>query len=67
LKVQNELIRAYSDLRNILSKERYKIPFPELEDSYKDDRANLELKKKVEDIKRSYPEIISDSEPTSSN
>ena len=46
---------------------RYGIPFPELEDSYKDDRANLELKKKVEDIKRSYPEIISDSEPTSSN
>ena len=67
LKVQNELIRAYSDLRNRLSKERYGIPFPELEDSYKDDRANLELKKKVEDIKRSYPEIISDSEPTSSN
>ena len=51
----------------MLSKERYGIPFPELEDSYKDDRANLELKKKVEDIKRSYPEIISDSEPTSSN
>ncbi|MDX6745197.1 biopolymer transporter ExbD [Polaribacter sp. PL03] len=67
LKVQNELIRAYSDLRNRLSKERYGIPFPELEESYKDDRANLELKKKVEDIKRSYPEIISDSEPTSSN
>jgi biopolymer transport protein ExbD len=67
LKVQNELIRAYSDLRNMLSKERYGIPFPELEDSYKEDRANLELKKKVEDIKTSYPEIISDSEPTSSN
>jgi biopolymer transport protein ExbD len=65
LKVQNELIRAYSDLRNRLSKERYGIPFPELEESYKDDRNNLELKKKVEDIKKSYPEIISDAEPTS--
>jgi biopolymer transport protein ExbD len=65
LKVQDELIKAYSTLRNRLSKERYGIPFPELEDSYKDDRSNLELKKKVEDIKRSYPEIISDAEPTS--
>lgn len=65
LKVQNELIKAYSELRNRLSKERYGIPFPELEGSYKDDRSNEELKKKVQDIKKSYPEIISDSEPTS--
>jgi len=67
LRVQNELIRAYSELRNRLSKERYGIPFPELEGSYKDDRSNLSLKRKVEDIKKSYPEIISDAEPTSSN
>jgi len=65
LKVQNELIRAYSVLRNRLSKERYGIPFPELEESYKDDRSNVSLKEKVEDIKRCYPEIISDAEPTS--
>ncbi|WP_088323925.1 ExbD/TolR family protein [Polaribacter tangerinus] len=67
LRVQNELIKAYSELRNRLSKERYGIPFAELEESYKDDRTNTELKKKVEDIKKSYPEIISDAEPTSSN
>ncbi|MFD2529486.1 MULTISPECIES: biopolymer transporter ExbD [Polaribacter] len=65
LRVQNELIKAYSELRNRLSKERYGIPFPELEEAYKDDRSNTELKKKVEDIKKSYPEIISDAEPTS--
>ena len=65
LKVQDELIKAYSQLRNRLSKERYGIPFPELLESYKDNRSNLELKKKVEDIKTSYPEIISDAEPTS--
>ena len=65
LRVQNELIKAYSELRNRLSKERYGISFPELEESYKDDRNNTALKKKVEDIKKSYPEIISDAEPTS--
>lgn len=65
LTVQNELLRAYADLRNRLSLERYKIPFAELEEAYKDDRDNEELKKKVEDIKTSYPQIISDAEPTS--
>lgn len=65
LTVQNELLRAYAELRNRLSLERYKIPFPELEEAYKDDRDNEELKKKVEDIKTSYPQIISDAEPTS--
>lgn len=65
LTVQNELLRAYAELRNRLSLERYKIPFEELEEAYKDDRNNEDLKKKVEDIKISYPQIISDAEPTS--
>ena len=65
LTVQNELLRAYSVLRNRLSLERYKIPFVELEEAYKDDRDNADLKRKVEDIKTSYPQIISDAEPTS--
>ncbi len=64
LKVQNELLRAYSELRNRLSLQKYKIPFPELEEAYKDDKENETLKKKVEDIKTSYPQIISDAEPT---
>ena len=65
LTVQNELLRAYSELRNRLSLQKYKIPFAELEEAYKDDRDNADLKKKVEDIKASYPQIISDAEPTS--
>ncbi|QTD39047.1 biopolymer transporter ExbD [Polaribacter batillariae] len=65
LKVQNELLRAYSELRNRLSKERYGVSFDELEEAYKDDRDNADLKKKVEDIKNAYPQIISDAEPTS--
>lgn len=64
LRVQNELLRAYSELRNRLSLETYKIPFPELEEAYKDDKTNETLKKKVEFIKTSYPQIISDAEPT---
>lgn len=67
LKVQNELLRAYTELRNRLSQERYGMSFDKLEEAYKDDRNNEDLKKKVEDIKTSYPQIISDAEPTSSS
>ena len=63
--VQDQLLKAYRDLRNRLSKERYGMSFTELEAAYKDDKTNEELKKKVEDIKTAYPQIISDAEPTS--
>ena len=72
IQVQNELLRAYTELRNRLSKERYGISFDELEQSFKDAKKSADLKsqveilrKKVEDIKTSYPQIISDAEPTS--
>jgi len=65
--VQNELLRAYTELRNALCKERYGMSYIELEKLYKDDKNNIELKKKVEDIKTAYPQIISDAEPTSAN
>jgi len=65
--VQNELLKAYTVLRNRLCKERYGILYTELEEQYNDNRTNEELKKKVEDIKMSYPQIISDAEPTSAN
>lgn len=64
LTVQDQLLKAYSELRNRLSIEKYKTPFPELEEAFKKDKQNESLKKKVEDIKRSYPQIISDAEPT---
>ena len=64
LKVQDQLLKAYSSLRNRLSVAKYKIPFTELEEAYKDDKNNENLKKKVEFIKTSYPQIISDQEPT---
>ena len=64
LTVQDQLLKAYSSLRNSLSLEKYKIPFVELEEASKDDKNNESLKKKVEFIKTSYPQIISDAEPT---
>ncbi|TXD54168.1 MULTISPECIES: ExbD/TolR family protein [unclassified Polaribacter] len=70
--VQNELLRAYNELRDRLSRERYGISFEELEESFKDAKKSADLKnrveqlrRKVEDIKISYPQIISDAEPTS--
>ena len=65
--VQNELLRAYTELRNKLSMKMHGISFTQLEQNYKDDKQNDELKKKVEDIKAKYPQIISDAEPTSAN
>ncbi|WP_343328778.1 biopolymer transporter ExbD [Polaribacter staleyi] len=64
LTVQDQLLKAYASLRNRLSIEKYKMPFSELEEAYKDDKNNESLKKKVEFIKTSYPQIISDQEPT---
>ncbi|KGL58959.1 ExbD/TolR family protein [Polaribacter sp. Hel1_85] len=64
LTVQDQLLRAYSELRNRLSLEKYQTPFSELEEAYKKDKENESLKKKVEGIKTSYPQIISDAEPT---
>lgn len=67
IQVQNELLKAYTVLRNRLSQERYGMSYIDLEKLYKDDRSNEDLKKKLEDIKNSYPQIISDAEPTSAN
>lgn len=63
--VQNELLRAYIELRNRLAKKRYGMLYTDLEKAYKDSqRQDESLKEKVEDIKTSYPQIISDAEST---
>jgi len=63
--VQNELLLAYAELRDRLAQERYGISYKELEKQFIDsNRKDESLKKKVEDIKNSYPQIISDAEPT---
>lgn len=67
IEVQNELLKAYTVLRNRLCQQRYGILYTELNKLYKDSRGSEkdELKEKVEDIKTSFPQIISDAEPTS--
>ena len=67
IKVQNELLKAYTELRNRLALEKYNVSYNQLEDDFKKDSKNDELKKKVEFVKTSYPQIISDAEPTSVN
>lgn len=67
IEVQNELLKAYTVLRNRLCQERYGMLYTELNKLYKDSRGSEKdvLKKKVEDIKTSFPQIISDAEPSS--
>ncbi len=72
IQVQNELLKAYTELRNRLSKQLYQMSFDELEKAYDEAKKNAgmvnraeDLKKKVEFIKTAYPQIISDAEPTS--
>jgi len=67
IRVQNELLRAYTELRNKLALEKYNTSYSVLEIAYKKDKEDKELKAKVEFIKSSYPQIISDAEPTSAN
>ncbi len=63
--VQNELLKAYAELRNKLCQEKYGMSFTELDKAFRASaRKDKALRKKVEDIKSSYPQIISDSEPT---
>ena len=65
--VQNELLSAYTELRNKLSQMRHGKSYTQLEKEYKDNKTNTKLKEEVEAIKSAYPQIISDAEPTSAN
>ncbi|MCH3881671.1 MULTISPECIES: ExbD/TolR family protein [Tenacibaculum] len=66
--VQNELLSAYSELRNRLSQKKYNMSYPELEEAFKaSGRKDESLRKKVEFIKTSYPQIITDIDPTDVN
>lgn len=67
IKVQNELLKAYTELRNRLAIDTYNVSYDALEKAYKDDRTDEKLKAKVDFVKTRYPQIISDAEPTSAN
>jgi biopolymer transport protein ExbD len=63
--IQNELRRAYTELRNTLALKKFKRTFDEIEEAYKksgNKDENLEAQVKI--IKNSYPQIITDLDPT---
>jgi biopolymer transport protein ExbD len=65
--IQNELRRAYTELRNELSLKKYKKTFTELEEAYKKSgNKDKDLEAKVKLIKDSYPQIITDLDPVGS-
>ena len=61
--VQNELVGAYTDLRNRLSKKEYGITYTQLLKNAKNSPSQS-LKDKVRYIKSKYPQIISEVKPT---
>ncbi|MDO5979365.1 ExbD/TolR family protein [Flavivirga spongiicola] len=61
--VQNELVAAYNELRNIRAQELYGKPFAEMQANYKDVNwpGNKEkLKAKIDQIKVDYPQKLSE-------
>ncbi len=61
--VQNELVGAYNDLRNKLSKKLYNVSYDKLLKDAKNNSSNESLKEKIKNIKAKYPQIISEAEP----
>lgn len=52
IKVQNELVAAYEDLRNELSMKRYGVPY-----------LKLDTEEKIQEIQKAFPQKISEAEP----
>ena len=62
--VQNELLAAYTELRNKLSQTKYGMSYTELEGKFiESGRKDQDLKQKVKFIKSSYPQVITDLDP----
>jgi hypothetical protein len=64
ISVQNELVGAYTDLRNRLSEKMYGISYVQLLKDSNNNPSNETLKERVKIIKGKYPQILSEAEPT---
>lgn len=62
--VQNELVGAYTELRNRLSNKLYGVSYTQLLKDLNNSPGNESLKEKIANIKKKYPQIISEAEPT---
>lgn len=60
--IQNEIEAAYNELRNRLAVEKYGRSYNDLLDDYNDNPTES-LKEKIDYLKDSYPQIISEPEP----
>lgn len=60
--IQNEIEAAYNGLRNNLALKKYKRTYKDLLDDYKNNGTES-LKTKIDFLKDSYPQIISEPEP----
>lgn len=65
--VYDQLVSAYSELRERLAQKLYNRSFKEMELTYDDSKSpqfkSVKLKAKIDDIKDKYPRIISKAEP----
>ncbi|AUC75145.1 ExbD/TolR family protein [Olleya sp. Bg11-27] len=65
--VYDQLVSAYSELRDRLAQKLYNRSFKEMELTYDDSKSpqfkSVKLKAKIDDIKAKYPRIISKAEP----
>lgn len=60
--IQNEIEAAYNELRNKLALQKYKRSYKDLLSDYKDN-GKESTKEKIDFLKDSYPQIISEPEP----
>lgn len=60
--IQNEIEAAYNELRNRLALQKYKRSYKDLLRDYKDS-GSKKIKEKIDFLKESYPQIISEPEP----
>jgi len=65
--VYDQLVSAYTELRERLAQKLYNRSFKEMEASYDDSNSpqfkSEKLKEKIDNIKNKYPRIISKAEP----
>ena len=64
ISVQNELVGAYTVLRNRLSEKMYGVSYTQLLKDQGNNPNNETLKERIKLIKGKYPQIISEAEPT---
>ncbi len=64
ISVQNELGAAYTVLRDRLGLKLYNRSYTDLVKDYSNNKKNKDLKDKISFLKKAYPQIISEAEPT---